>query len=94
MNTVKLKVLTRSSNHNAFGLRNHILVTESGLAFRALRSAYVPDAEKYAPNSEHLLRLGAGDVLDVKTKLVRDGFECIQELPKAPAAVIKELFAI
>ena len=91
----KAKVLVRSSNANAFGLRNHVIVTENGLAFTALRSAYVPDADRYAANTEHLLTLGVGDALEVRTQLSFAGFECCRELTPAPTSKqIAEFFSV
>jgi len=92
---VKVKILTRSTNSNSFGLRNHVLILENGLAFRALRSGSFHDSEKYAPNTEHTFGLGVGDALEVKTLLCFANFECVEELsPPPPAALIKELFSL
>lgn len=91
----KAKVIARSTNRNAFGLRSHVIILDCGLAFRALRSACAHDAESYASQSEHLLTLGVGDKLDVRTSLVLRGFECIEELSPAPSPeIIAELFSI
>lgn len=91
----KAKVIARSTNRNAFGLSSHVIILDCGLAFRALRSASAPDADRYASQSEHLLTLGVGDKLDVRSILVLRGFECIEELSPAPSAdIIAELFSV
>ena len=91
----KAKIIARSTNRNTFGLQSHIIVLDCGLAFRALRSGCAHDAETYASQTEHVLTLGVGDKLDVRTNLVRKGFECIEELSPAPSAkIIAELFSV
>lgn len=100
---LKLKVIARSSNTNSFGLREHVIVASNGFGFKACRSAYVPDADRFKENTELTLSLNHDKPelvspkqieLAVLTHFSRLGFELVRRLDKdCPAKVLKEIFA-
>lgn len=97
-----LAVAAHSSNTNSFGLREHVIVAKNGLVFRALLSAYIPEAAKWEAGAVRCLGLGWDlestanrDEVGrrVRTALGRYGFECVADLPDAPSKLVREVFA-
>lgn len=97
--TVTAKIIARSSNTNSFGLREHVLVFRNGYAFKACRSAHVPDADKYAANQDLTLDLPDFDFetnsieLAIQTELTHRGFELVRPTAKCPSNVLNEIFS-
>ena len=96
--TIEAQVVRRSSNTNSFGLREHIIVCRNGYAFKACRSAYVPDAEDYTAGSPLSIVLRDFDPkehgieLAINTALHARGFELVQSTAKCPTEVLAEIF--
>ena len=86
--TVDIIVAARSSNTNSFGLREHVLVLRDGQTFRALRSAYSPDAGVWQVGArlQVVVSRDATQPLYVQVcgALARQGFECVSVVPVLP----------
>jgi len=86
--TVDILVAARSSNTNSFGLREHVLVLRDGQTFRALRSAYSPDAGVWQAGArlQVVVSRDATQPLYVQVcgALTRQGFECVSVVPVLP----------
>lgn len=83
------KVVTQSSNTNSFGLKQFVLVSRSGQAFKACKNPL------FAPRT--------GETISIPLVLDRDGnvtgfnfaqagFEIPEKLPAPPEEVLKEIF--
>lgn len=92
--TRTFRVVRASTNTNAFGLREYILVSASGQAWRVLRSAY--GSEVAWETGQQVLvptiHKDSGVEVDFLPIWARVGVECPVRLPDPPPAACRQLF--
>ena len=83
------KVVTQSSNTNSFGLKQYVLVSKSGQAFKACKNPL------FGPKTGETI--GVPLILDKKGNVTgfnfaQAGFEIPEKLPNPPKEVLNEIF--
>lgn len=93
---IDLLVIARSTNTNSFGLREHLLADREGNGYRALRSAYSPEADLWASHTIHAISVDGDPEADEKasicTALRLAGFEVVSALARGPSPVLAEVW--
>lgn len=83
------KVVTQSSNTNSFGLKQYVLVSRSGQAFKACKNPL------FGPKTGETV--GVPLILDKQGNVIgfnfaQAGFEIPEKLPNPPREVLNEIF--
>jgi hypothetical protein len=81
---IQLKVVAVSSNRNAFGLRNMILIGDNGEGWQAAAN------DLNVKPKDTILRIPEGQ--DIPTFLTLQSFEIPSQLEDPPAKLLKEVW--